>query len=136
MNTLIQRLPYIFSIFAAGIYFGPATDKLFFNNATQVGMFTQLGFSSPETTVLLVGLFELAAIISFLLGIAGRWVAIAVIIEMLFAMSYFRVVPNNTAVLICAVGVLLLGTGAHSLWQPGEEIFRRFIPINRTKATA
>lgn len=136
MNTLLQRLPYIFSIFAAGIYFAPATDKLFFNTAGQVGLFTQMGFGSPETTVLLLGLFELAVIISFLLGIAGRWVAIAVIIEMLFAISYVRVLPNNVAVIICAVGVLLLGTGAHSLWQPGEELFRRFIPINRAKVAA
>jgi uncharacterized membrane protein YphA (DoxX/SURF4 family) len=128
MNIIMQRLPYIFACFAAGVYFGPATDKLFFNPEGQAGLFAQLGFEQPETTVLLLGLFELAVIIALLLGIAGRFVAIAVIIEMIAAIGYVGVRPNNIAVLICAVGVLLLGTGAHSLWRPAEAWFARVLP--------
>lgn len=127
-NIFLKRLPIVLGALAAGVYFGPATDKLFFNNAGQVGAFTSLGFASPETVVLLLGIFELVAMFSLALGIGGRVMSIAVIIEMLIAISYVGIKPNNVVVLLCAIGILLLGTGANSLWQPLEAQFNRFIP--------
>lgn len=126
---ILKRLPIILGAFAAGVYYAPATDKLFYNKAAQAGFFTNLGYSNPETVVLLLGLFELAVMIAFTFGIAGRFVAVAVLIEMAVALIQVGVRPNNIAVIVCAIGILLLGTGAHSLWQPMEERFKQWIPI-------
>lgn len=126
---ILKRLPIILGAFAAGVYYTPATDKLFYNKTGQIAAFTNLGYSNPETVVLLLGLFELAAMIAFTLGIGGRFMAMAVIFEMIVAMNQVGIRPNNVAVMACAIGILLLGTGAHSLWQPMEERFKQWIPI-------
>lgn len=117
LNTLLRRLPYLLSAVAAYIVIDPALQK-FTNHAVMTGFFENLGFPVAGTTVIFVGVIELAAVAAFVFGIAGRWMALVLGGEMIVAMLTAGVNTNNTIVLICCVGIALLGTGERSLWQP------------------
>lgn len=117
LNTLLKRLPYLLSAVAAYIVIDPALQK-FTNHAVMTGFFENLGFPVAGATVIFVGVIELAAVAAFVFGIAGRWMALVLGGEMIVAMLTAGVNTNNTIVLICCVGIALLGTGERSLWQP------------------
>ncbi len=53
-----------------------------------------------------------------LVGFAGRLVALPTVVIMLVAIYLTGVSEGNTMVLIGCVGVMLLGTGPLSLWNP------------------
>ena len=116
-NTLLRRLPYLLCAVAAYVVIDPALQK-FTDHAMMTGFFDNLGFPVPEVTVVFVGIIELLAVTAFVLGIAGRWMALVLGGEMVVAMLTAGVNTNNTVVLICCIGIALLGTGERSLWQP------------------
>ncbi|MFW5772991.1 MAG: DoxX family protein [Phototrophicaceae bacterium] len=116
-NTLLRRLPYLLAAVAAYVVIDPALQK-FTNHSVMVGFFDSLGFPIPEVTVVFVGVIELLAVAAFVFGIAGRWMALVLGSEMVVAMLTAGVNTNNTVVLICCIGIALLGTGERSLWQP------------------
>jgi uncharacterized membrane protein YphA (DoxX/SURF4 family) len=116
-NTLLRRLPYLLCAVAAYIVIVQALPK-FTDHARMTGLFDNLGFPIPDVTVVFVGVIELLAVTAFVFGIAGRWMALVLGTEMVVAMLTAGVNTNNTVVLICCVGIALLGTGERSLWQP------------------
>lgn len=128
VDVFIKRLPYLLCAIAAYIVYDPALQK-FTNHSVMTGFFDNLGFPIPEATVLFVGIVEIAAVLSFIFGIGGRWMALILGIEMLVAMATAGRNDNNTIVLICCIGIMLLGTGERSVWQPMEARVRRYIPF-------
>lgn len=104
---------------------GPAVQKIT-NNAAMVGYFANLGIPAPEVMVIVVALVEWGSVVAFVLGAAGRAMAALLAIEMIVAIALTTPGSNNLAVLISSVGILLLGTGALSLWQPEAALLRRW----------
>jgi phosphatidylglycerophosphate synthase len=58
-------------------------------------------------------------------GAAGRTAALICLFPLGLASIGFGVSPIRAAALISVVGILILGTGAASAWQPEDRIFRR-----------
>lgn len=117
-------LPVVLRAIAVFILLPRAIPK-FTDTARMVGLFQQLNIPAPEIMVIFVGIVEIVAVIAFTLGAAGRWVAIAVVIEMVVAMLTQGPNINNITVFLCSVGIALLGTGAFSLWRPGDDRWPR-----------
>ena len=88
------------------------------NYGHRVDSFASHGIPAPEVMVPLVALVELAAAVSIGLGIAGRLGAAVVLPVMVTAMVTVRVGPLNVFVLVGCLGIVLLGTGRYSLWDP------------------
>ena len=68
--------------------------------------------------------FEAVASLALLLGFAGRLACIPVVAIMFVAMLTAGVAPSNVIVLVVALDIILLGTGAYSLWAPEKRLVR------------
>lgn len=128
LRVLLNRLPYLLCGIAVYLLASPATQKLFTNNAAMVGFFTSLNLPAPELTVILIGVIELLAMLAFITGIGGRFMAGILIVEMIVAMATAGRNDNNTVLIVCSIGILIMGTGRESVWQPAENFFRRLTP--------
>ena len=104
----VKWLPVLLRAVIVYVVIGPATQK-FFDYETMVGFFTALGIPAPEVMVVFVGVIEMSAVILLALVLA---------IEMVVAMLTAGRNTNNTVVLLSCLGIVALGTGAFSLWQP------------------
>ena len=93
---------------------GPGSIKLL-DYSSQVDFFTELGIPAPEVLVPVVGVIELTAVVLVVFGIAGRLGAALVVPIMLTAMATAEVNVLNTALLVAALGILLLGTGRYTV---------------------
>jgi putative oxidoreductase len=125
-GQLITRwLPVVLRAAAVYVLFEPALNK-FRSTEAMVGFFGSLGIPSPEIMVLLVGVVEVSAVILFATGILGRVIAVPLSVVMIVAMATAGVNQNNIIVLVSSLGILALGTGALSLWQPEGDLLGRF----------
>lgn len=104
------------------VMLGPAGVLKFVDHSGEAANFAEWGIPAPEITVLLVGAIQLPAAVMIALGIAGRVGALVVIPIMITAMATAGVVVTNVLVFLACLGILALGTGRYSLWQPGDEL--------------
>lgn len=95
----------------------PAVGK-FIYYSDRAANFAEYGIPAPEITVLLVGVLQLLAVVSIAFGAAGRLGALSMVPVMVTAMVVQFVNPFNTIVLVGCLGIILLGTGNYSLWEP------------------
>ncbi len=116
-------LPLLLRVLVAALLVLPATGK-FLDYGGQIEFFASLGIPAPEILVLVVGTVELASVVMLLLGIAGRVAALALVGVMLVAIVTAGANPLNLAILLGSLGILWLGTGPYSLWEP-ENRFRK-----------
>jgi putative oxidoreductase len=116
-----RYLPLVLRAVVALVVAAPATGK-FLDYQGQVAFFASLGLPAPELTVILVGAVEVAALVMLVLGIAGRVAAAALVVVMLVAISTAGANPLNVVVLLGSLGVVALGTGPYSLWQPEDDV--------------
>ncbi len=103
---------------------GPMSQK-FLDYSGQVAFFTSLGIPQPGVMVIISGLVELAALLMIGLGVAGRLGALMLLGNMTVAVIAGGLNPLSGLVILGCLGVLLLGTGRYSLWQPEEALLRR-----------
>ena len=80
--------------------------------------FMHHGVAHPEILVPIVGFFEALTTLGVLVGFAGRLVALPTVVIMLAAIYLTGFSDGNALVLIGCIGVILLGTGPLSLWDP------------------
>lgn len=99
---------------------GPATAKVL-DYAGQVAFFESIGLPAPELLVVVSGVVELVALVGIGLGVAGRLLAIPLVVNMLVAVVAAEPNPGNLTVLAGALVVLALGTGPFSVWVPSLE---------------
>lgn len=95
----------------------PAVSK-FLLYSDRAANFAAYGIPAPEITVLVVGVVQLLAAVSIAVGAAGRLGAVVTVPVMLTAMAVDAVNVFNVLVLVGCVGIVLLGTGNYSLWEP------------------
>ena len=103
---------------------GPMSQK-FLDYSGQVAFFTSLGIPQPGVMVIISGLVELAALLMLAFGVAGRLAALMLLGNMTVAIISAGLNPLSGLVILGCLGVLLLGTGPYSLWQPEEALLRR-----------
>ncbi|WP_327053587.1 DoxX family protein [Halomicrococcus gelatinilyticus] len=114
-------LPLVLRAVVAIVVATPATGK-FLDYRGQVDFFASLGLPAPELTVVLVGAVEVAALVMLVLGFAGRVAAAALAVVMVVAIATAGVNPLNVVVLLGSLGIVALGTGPYSLWQPEDDV--------------
>lgn len=95
----------------------PAVGK-FISYSSRAANFAEYGIPAPEITVLLVGALQIFAIVTILAGAAGRLGAVSMVPVMITAMVVDAVNPFNVIVLVGSLGIILLGTGNYSVWDP------------------
>ncbi|WP_458187305.1 DoxX family protein [Haladaptatus sp. NG-WS-4] len=119
MAQLRRWLPLVLRALVVVIVAIPAITK-FADYAGQVDFFTSLGIPAPGVMVLVVGVVEVASVVMLALGVAGRVAALALTVVMLVAIVTDGANPLNVTVLLASLGILSLGTGPYSLWQPED----------------
>lgn len=102
----------------------PSALFKFVDYSASVEGFVGLGIPASEIMVLAVGAFETIAVVALSLGVAGRLACVPVVAIMVVAMTTAGFAPSNMAVLVGALGLILLGTGACSLWRPEDRLVR------------
>jgi len=95
----------------------PALRK-FTEYTYRVAKFEAYGMPWPELAVPVTGVVEFVAIVAVGLGIAGRLGAGALVVGMLVAIVAAGANPFNVLVLVASVGIVVLGTGPYSYWDP------------------
>jgi len=75
--------------------------------------------SLPPVLLIVLGLIMIA------LGFAGRFAAFVLIFPLSFAILEVSMRPLLAITLAADLGLLLLGTGPYSLWQPEVKLFGR-----------
>ncbi len=90
-----------------------------------VAAFQSQGYRWPSLTAWAFAAVELAALVLLLLGVAGRFASFALIVVLGFTIVGLGYDPVHGAALGGAISLLILGTGAFSLWEPERAIFGR-----------
>lgn len=97
---------------------GPSAVGKFVLYSDRAANFAEYGIPAPEITVLLVGVVQLLAVVTILAGAAGRLGALVTIPIMVTAMVVDAPNAGNVLVLTGCVGLVILGTGNYSTWEP------------------
>lgn len=116
-GSLGQRLPVILRVLVVTVTAYPAVRK-FLEYSYRVEQFAAYGIPWPEVTVPLTGLIELVAIALIAAGIAGRLGAILLVVGMLVVAVTAGSNPFSIVVLVASAGIVALGTGPYSYWDP------------------
>lgn len=95
------------------------------NYPDQVAHYAALGFPFPGPTVAMFASIELLGSMLIGLGIVGRYAAIVLLIPVGLTIMAGGLSPELTVALVAIISILILDTGALSLWQPDDRFFRR-----------
>jgi uncharacterized membrane protein YphA (DoxX/SURF4 family) len=123
VGVLWRWLPLVFRFLVVWQLAWPALSK-FVLYGSRVGHFRHdYAKPFPDVMVPVVGTFEMAMVIAALFGLAGRLAAVPMLVIMPVAMAAGGINEGNVMVLIGSVGILLLGTGPLSFWNPAVPVF-------------
>ena len=129
-----QRLPIIFRVLVVTVTVYPSVRK-FLEYSYRVKQFAAYGIPWPEVTVPLTGLIELVATALIAVGIAGRLGAVLLIVGMIVVGVTAGSNPFSIAVLVSSTGIVALGTGPYSYWDPTiTELVRRSNETGESKS--
>lgn len=114
---LRRWLPFVLRAVTVLVTAYPAVRK-FTEYGRRIEAFRTYGLPWPELAVPLTGVVELVAIGPLAAGVAGRLGAGALVAGMLVV--FVTAGPNPASALVClaAAGVVVLGTGPYSYWDP------------------
>ncbi len=110
-------LPLVFRFLVVWQLAWPALSKFVIYGSRVEHFRHDYGIPFPEVMVPVVGTFEMTMVIAALFGLAGRLAAVPMLVIMPVAMATGGINAGNVVVLV-GVGILLLGTGPLSLWEP------------------
>lgn len=116
-DSITKWLPIVLRGVAVTVTVYPAIRK-FTQYSYRVQEFASYGVPFPELAVPVSGAVELFAVVSIAGGIAGRLGAGSLLVTMVVAVATAG--PNlfNGLLLVAAAGILVLGTGPYSYWDP------------------
>lgn len=127
-------LPVILRVLTVTITLYPAVRK-FSEYSYRVTQFEAYAIPWPELAVPVAGVIELVAIVSIGFGIAGRVGGSALAVGMIVAIVAAGPNPFSVLVLFASLGIVLLGTGPYSYWDPTVEDLFTSWPINDSPTT-
>lgn len=117
LRTVLAWLPVSLRAIAVLVTAYPAVRK-FTQYGYRVEEFAAYGIPWPELAVPVTGAIELVAIALLTVGIAGRLGAGMLAAGMLVVAATAGSNPFSILVLVASAGVLILGTGPYSYWDP------------------
>ena len=117
LQTVLAWLPVVLRAIAVLVTAYPAVRK-FTQYGSRVEAFAAYGIPWPELAVPVTGAIELVAIALLTVGIAGRLGAAMLVAGMLVVAATAGSNPFSLVVLVASAGVLVLGTGPYSYWDP------------------
>ncbi len=123
---LRHYLPWLFRALVIWQLAWPALSKVVAYDM-RVQDFIHHGVANPEIMVPIVGFFEMLTTLGMLVGFAGRLVALPTVVIMLVAIYLTGLSDGNIMVLIGCIGVMILGTGPLSLWNPEPKTLWRML---------
>lgn len=118
MEVVWRWLPLVFRFLVVWQLAWPALSKIVIYGSRVEHSRHDYGIPFSEVMVPVVGTFEMAMVIAALFGLAGRLAAVPMLVIMPVAMATGGINAGNVVVLVGVVGILLLGTGPLSLWEP------------------
>jgi uncharacterized membrane protein YphA (DoxX/SURF4 family) len=137
-NALNRQIRRVFLVIlralAVTITLYPAIRK-FVEYSYRVTQFETYGIPWPELAVPVTGVIELVAIVSIGFGIAGRLGGGALAVGMIVAIVAAGPNPFSVLVLLASLGIVLLGTGPYSYWDPTVKELVSSWPINDSPTT-
>ena len=80
--------------------------------------------SDPIFAAAALAVVCLMAVLMIALGVAPRLASFGLLWGLLVDVNVHGVEPGNGVILVCALGVLLFGSGAGSMWTPEERVLR------------
>jgi CDP-diacylglycerol--glycerol-3-phosphate 3-phosphatidyltransferase len=80
---------------------------------------------APRFVVIAISLLAVAATVMLALGVAGRLAAMALLIAASANILATGLFPYNGFLLVSAIALMLLGSGALSCWRPEEAVLSR-----------
>lgn len=89
-----------------------------------VAAFSDFGYPAATGLLALFLLMEVVALPLLVLGVAGRWVALLLILPVGFTALTSAAAPEHLVVLLACVYGLIFGSGWRSRWQPEDAWFR------------
>jgi uncharacterized membrane protein YphA (DoxX/SURF4 family) len=116
-NRLQAALAVLLRVIVVTVTLYPAVRK-FTEYSYRVAKFEAYGLPWPAFAVPVTGVVEILAIVAVGVGIAGRLGAGALVVGMVVAIVAAGPNPFNVLVLVASVGIVLLGTGPYSYWDP------------------
>ncbi len=93
--------------------------------AGQVAQLARAGYPWPEAALAAIAVTQAGSLVLLALGGAGRLAALVALAPLALAAPAGDMTPLRAAGLASVLGLLILGTGAWSLWQPEARLFRR-----------
>jgi putative oxidoreductase len=117
LRTVLAWLPVALRAIAVLVTAYPAVRK-FTQYGYRVEEFAAYGIPWPELAVPVTGAIELVAIALLTVGIAGRLGAGMLTAGMFVVAATAGSNPFSIVVLVASIGVLILGTGPYSYWDP------------------
>jgi putative oxidoreductase len=116
-------------VIVGGVFLSEGIQKFLYPDALGVGRFTKIGIPAPELMAPFVGVCEIVCGVLFLLGLAARFAAIIMMIDMLVAISTTKVprllkdgfwktaheARTDWAMLLGSIFLLVVGAGKWSL---------------------
>lgn len=111
------HLAVLLRVVAVTVTLYPAARK-FLEYPYRVAKFEAYGFPYPEVAVPVTGVIEILAVVAIGFGVAGRLGAGALGFGMVVAIVAAGPNPFSVLVLVASAGIVLLGTGPYSYWDP------------------
>lgn len=112
-----QWLPVVLRGVAAVVLLPAALEK-FLGYGTQSDVFVALGVPMADITVLVVGIVELVVGLALVFGVLSRLAAVTAVVVMVAAITFVGIVPSNAVVLLAGLGIIVLGPGRYTGWNP------------------
>ena len=132
-NQLRAALAVLLRVIVVTVTAYPALRK-FTEYTYRVARFEAYGLPWAELAVPVTGVVEFVAIVAVGFGIAGRLGAGALVVGMLVAIVAAGPNPFNVLVLVASVGIVLLGTGPYSYWDPtNRRLLRSLTPFGDSR---
>ena len=102
----------------AGLWGGPASPD-------RIAELAAMDIPSPELVVSVFWLIEAVGLVLILFGVAGRAASLVLLFPQGLTILAAGLTPVRAMALAAMIGILYLGTGIASLWQPEKSLFAR-----------
>lgn len=121
-----RRLPVLWRAgLLAGVWWVVlARDDLVFPPPGWTTVLGRWGLSDPIFAAAVLAVVCVIAVSMIVMGVAGRAAAFGLLWGLLVDVNVHGLEPGNGVILVCALGVLLFGSGAGSMWTPEERVLR------------
>ena len=102
----------------AGLWGGPASPD-------RIAELAAMDIPSPELVVSGFWLIEAVGLVLILFGVAGRAASLVLLFPLGLTILVAGLTPVRAMALTATIGILYLGTGIASFWQPEKHLFAR-----------